>query len=142
MHNLALTHEEVARRAAGVAGIRRGAPLAALYQALPDLEGHAQEGIYPFISGGHEGGSNVIFVGHDKSAREAFERVEREKRLRRDWDALVKKHPFLSSVGFAPTLSVGKYALNPTRALYVVTELVAAGDERFAAAFVVEESTE
>ena len=142
LHNVALTNEQVAGCAAAFSRLPRGVPAAEVYEEMPQLKGHAQEVIYP-VAYGHDPESNVVFfVGQDKAASEAWERVHREKRLRNEWDATVKKHPFLDSVAFTTALAVGKYTLNPSHALYVVTEQAAPGDERFVAAFVREESTD
>jgi len=141
LHNVALTHKQVAEHAAMLSRLPRGVPVAQVYENMPKLKGHGQEVIYPIAdSQDHE--SNVVFFNQDGLAFSASERVHREKWLRAEWDATVKKHPFLTSAGWTPAFRVGKYTLNPTHALYVVTEHAAPGDERFVAAFVREESTD
>ena len=142
LHNVALTNDQVAQCAAVLSRLSRGAPVAAFYEKVPQLKRQAQEVIYPFLHGRHDPGPNVLFFGYDKATVEAWERAQREKRLRSEWDATIKSHPFLSQVAFTPSLRVGKFTLNPTHALYLVTEDAAPGDRQFTAAFVREERTD
>jgi len=138
---VALSDERIAEVTKTIARVPRGVPVAEFYRRVPKLKAHGQEVIFPKAKGHPDDGATVWFDDDDERAR-ASARAERDRRYRKEWKDTLKEFPCLARVGFRPSLTVGRYTLNPTHALYVATEVGSPGKERFVAAFVREETTD